>query len=116
MAVRAEAARPQLLWEDRGMVVQAEGQVILDEVLAGHPQVEGVPELEFVFHAMHHVQGDGAALRDRLAKEDRVPHLLQHACNVIKQLSQPTTAPVLMFECMEEDLAAASKILVSGTR
>eukprot|EP00955_Chlamydomonas_euryale_P052711 355248-Chlamydomonas_euryale.AAC.1 len=43
MAVGAERARPVLAREDGGVRVEAEAQVVLDEVLSRHAQIKGVP-------------------------------------------------------------------------
>lgn len=77
VAVRAEAARPHVRREDSSVVVQAEGEVVLDEVLAGDAQVEGVPEVELVLHALHHISGDRAALWGGLPQKDGIPNFLQ---------------------------------------
>lgn len=78
VAIRAEAAGPHGWRENGSVVVKAEGEVVLDEVLAGDTQVEGVPELELVLHALHHISGDSASLWDGLPQEDGIPHFLQH--------------------------------------
>mmetsp|Transcript_2529 Transcript_2529/g.10081 ORF Transcript_2529/g.10081 Transcript_2529/m.10081 type:complete len:340 (+) Transcript_2529:972-1991(+) len=81
VAVAAVPERPVLLRKQRNVVVQREGEVVLNEVLAGHAQVEGVEEAELAAHgrkrlhaqralAARHARGDGTVL------ERVVPHVV----------------------------------------
>lgn len=77
MAVRAHGFGPVAFREDGSVVVQAEREVVLDQILARHPQVEGVPELELVLHRRQLLLRHRAVLGNRLVEEDRIPHILQ---------------------------------------
>lgn len=76
MTVGAEAPRPQLLWEYGSVVVQTEGEVVLDEIFARDSQIEGIPETELVLHPLEKLTWDSAVLWDRLAQKNSVPDLL----------------------------------------
>jgi hypothetical protein len=59
------------LGEDGGVIVESKREMVLDEVLPRHAQVEGVPELELLPHLLQtarcgHVRGEG----DRSVEQD----------------------------------------------
>mmetsp|Transcript_128627 Transcript_128627/g.274464 ORF Transcript_128627/g.274464 Transcript_128627/m.274464 type:complete len:412 (+) Transcript_128627:1637-2872(+) len=56
------------------MVVQAHGEVILDEVLPRDSEVHGVPEPELFAHLLQSLCGDLAAFRHGTLKHDEVPY------------------------------------------
>ena len=76
MSVASHGKGVFLRTPDSGVVVQAEGEMVLDEVLARDAQVERIPERELVFHALYSVCGDCTVSRDWRVQEDRVPHRL----------------------------------------
>mmetsp|Transcript_41491 Transcript_41491/g.123989 ORF Transcript_41491/g.123989 Transcript_41491/m.123989 type:complete len:208 (-) Transcript_41491:1673-2296(-) len=78
MAVGAERARPVLAREDGGVRVEAEAQVVLDEVLSRHAQIKGVPVLKLAAHLCQGLLANRAVARQLLAQEDVVPHLVGH--------------------------------------
>mmetsp|Transcript_66053 Transcript_66053/g.157952 ORF Transcript_66053/g.157952 Transcript_66053/m.157952 type:complete len:222 (-) Transcript_66053:1837-2502(-) len=59
------------------MVVERHGEMVLNEVLAGNPQVHGVPELELFVHALQDLLLDLGLLRHGPLEEDVVPHLIR---------------------------------------
>mmetsp|Transcript_2683 Transcript_2683/g.6002 ORF Transcript_2683/g.6002 Transcript_2683/m.6002 type:complete len:804 (-) Transcript_2683:561-2972(-) len=77
VAVGADALGPLLLREDGAVVVQEEREVVLDQVLARHAQVDGVPVRELLLHAVEGLLGDGSVLREGLLEHHVVEHLLR---------------------------------------
>mmetsp|Transcript_121739 Transcript_121739/g.289416 ORF Transcript_121739/g.289416 Transcript_121739/m.289416 type:complete len:287 (-) Transcript_121739:586-1446(-) len=59
------------------MVVKCHGQVILDQVLPGDPEVHGVPEPELFAHLVQSLLRDLAVLGVRPVQEDKVPHFIR---------------------------------------
>lgn len=67
------------MWPDGDVVVDEVGQVVGDEVLAGDPQVHGVPVLKLRLKLVQGGAGDAGRLGERLALvEDVVPNLSRH--------------------------------------
>mmetsp|Transcript_58912 Transcript_58912/g.120581 ORF Transcript_58912/g.120581 Transcript_58912/m.120581 type:complete len:268 (+) Transcript_58912:793-1596(+) len=78
--VRAHRPRPVLFGEDGTVVVEEERQVVLDKVLARHPEVDGVPVVKLALHLVQHLLGDLGVSRESLVEQHVVPHTL---CEVL---------------------------------
>ena len=82
VAVGTDGLGPVLAGEEGDVVVQPEGQVVGDEILAGDTDVEGVEVLELAAHGVESLLGD-AGLGDQVvgqlgAAEDVIPDLVDH--------------------------------------
>mmetsp|Transcript_289 Transcript_289/g.712 ORF Transcript_289/g.712 Transcript_289/m.712 type:complete len:283 (-) Transcript_289:491-1339(-) len=77
VTVAPHALGPLLFWEDGRVVVEAEGEMVLDQVFSRDTEVEGVPIVELRLHLVKRFLGD-VGLWQVAINEDVVPHLRGH--------------------------------------
>ena len=100
VAVGTDGLGPVLAGEEGDVVVQPEGQVVGDEILAGDTDVEGIEVLELAAHRVESLLGD-AGLGDQVvgqlgAAEDVVPDLVNHLLSANVALTLLATEEVLV--------------------
>ena len=95
--VGAKAARPLALvpLPNRGVIVYGKREVVLDEVLAGHAQVERVPEVELRAHLVEEVLRELRVGVELGAEEHGVPDVVGHSLRVHRGLRFSVHVPAL---------------------
>jgi len=78
MTVGPDGLRPVLLGEDRGVDIDAERQVVVDEILPRRSKIEGIEVLEVVFELRSLFEGQSAASGILSRSEDVTPNLVRH--------------------------------------
>ncbi len=78
MPIRTHTQGELVLREQRLVVVQAEGQVVVDQILGGGADVEGVEVLVLMLQRVHFFLRNGRVGWPRPVAEDVLPDLVDH--------------------------------------
>jgi len=95
MAVRPYARRPLVFWEQCGVVIDAEGQMVGYQILSRRPDVEGIEVVEVGFQVVQVFLWDGRNCGEGTIAENILPDLIVHLRGFDSHLTWPLSLNVL---------------------
>ena len=110
MPIRPHTAGPLVLGEKSSVVVQAEGQVVRDEVLCRGADVQRIEVAEFVLECVCLFLGKGGRFGEGAVAEDIFPNLVRHLVRCDTKRSRCRTLNVGYI------LSINDRLLIMGRR
>src|SRR6267143_1045763 len=102
MAVRPHTGRPLVFWEQRGVIVDAKGQMVWYQILPGRADIEGVKVVEVGFQVVQLFLGDGRICREGSIAENVIPDVVGHIWGFDSHGTGPLSLDVLCKKRSEE--------------